>query len=78
MRSYAVVRFVIWLVSKALWRISFEGLENIPRTGSFVMAPIHRSWIDFGYASVTTRRPCLLYTSPSPRDKRQSRMPSSA
>ena len=23
-------------------------------------------------------RPCLLYTSPSPRDKRQSRMPSSA
>ena len=25
-----------------------------------------------------TSRPCLLYTSPSPRDKRQSRMPSSA
>ena len=24
------------------------------------------------------RKPCLLYTSPSPRDKRQSRMPSSA
>ena len=25
-----------------------------------------------------SRRSCLLYTSPSPRDKRQSRMPSSA
>ena len=25
-----------------------------------------------------TLGPCLLYTSPSPRDKRQSRMPSSA
>ena len=25
-----------------------------------------------------TYRGCLLYTSPSPRDKRQSRMPSSA
>ena len=25
-----------------------------------------------------TSNPCLLYTSPSPRDKRQSRMPSSA
>ena len=24
------------------------------------------------------RKTCLLYTSPSPRDKRQSRMPSSA
>ena len=31
-----------------------------------------------GRASVTTSRGCLLYTSPSPRDKRQSRMPSSA
>ena len=26
----------------------------------------------------TMRKTCLLYTSPSPRDKRQSRMPSSA
>ena len=39
-----------------------------------------------GYESPTSqvfsrnapRGPCLLYTSPSPRDKRQSRMPSSA
>ena len=28
--------------------------------------------------SATTYNTCLLYTSPSPRDKRQSRMPSSA
>ena len=27
---------------------------------------------------LTLAVPCLLYTSPSPRDKRQSRMPSSA
>ena len=27
---------------------------------------------------VVIATPCLLYTSPSPRDKRQSRMPSSA
>ena len=27
---------------------------------------------------VRTAKGCLLYTSPSPRDKRQSRMPSSA
>ena len=27
---------------------------------------------------ITSLSPCLLYTSPSPRDKRQSRMPSSA
>ena len=30
------------------------------------------------YYSITDSGFCLLYTSPSPRDKRQSRMPSSA
>ena len=29
-------------------------------------------------AALKERSGCLLYTSPSPRDKRQSRMPSSA
>ena len=31
---------------------------------------VKEEWLD--------KLPCLLYTSPSPRDKRQSRMPSSA
>ena len=31
-----------------------------------------------GYSTAPQCTPCLLYTSPSPRDKRQSRMPSSA
>ena len=28
--------------------------------------------------AATTQKPCLLYTSPSPRDPKTSRMPSSA
>ena len=32
----------------------------------------------FGTFGVKHRKPCLLYTSPSPRDQRGSRMPSSA
>ena len=32
----------------------------------------------YGMAQIAMTTPCLLYTSPSPRDKRQSRMPSSA
>ena len=35
------------------------------------------SIIDAGLGTAASRC-CLLYTSPSPRDKRQSRMPSSA
>ena len=34
--------------------------------------------VALGIALIAARNPCLLYTSPSPRDKRQSRMPSSA
>ena len=33
---------------------------------------------DYTPDEVERLRGCLLYTSPSPRDKRQSRMPSSA
>ena len=32
----------------------------------------------FGFVHLYNGQDCLLYTSPSPRDKRQSRMPSSA
>ena len=34
--------------------------------------------IKFDLIVLDIMMPCLLYTSPSPRDKRQSRMPSSA
>ena len=34
--------------------------------------------VDLQIPSGTQPNTCLLYTSPSPRDKRQSRMPSSA
>ena len=53
---YQIVRFLIWLVAKLLWRISFEGLHNVPKTGPFVLAPVHRSFIDFGLVSAVTRR----------------------
>ena len=36
-----------------------------------VLGPLH-------FDKNRLKYPCLLYTSPSPRDKRQSRMPSSA
>ena len=36
------------------------------------LTPVNAARVSFG------GRSCLLYTSPSPRDKRQSRMPSSA
>jgi 1-acyl-sn-glycerol-3-phosphate acyltransferase len=53
---YRIVRFLIWLIAKLYWRISFEGLDNVPAEGPFVLAPVHRSFIDFGLVSGVTRR----------------------
>ena len=42
------------------------------------MAKSYKDMTDAKFIVDAQGRPCLLYTSPSPRDKRQSRMPSSA
>ena len=52
----------------------FNGTNN---DGTCKSAPLTTSNVTVTY-SLTCDGTCLLYTSPSPRDKRQSRMPSSA
>ena len=47
--------------------------DPMPFAGQVEHLPNQQLW-----ARWFARDPCLLYTSPSPRDKRQSRMPSSA
>ena len=48
-----------------------EFLSDSNHRVSFVYTPKHSSWLN----QIET---CLLYTSPSPRDRQKSRMPSSA
>jgi 1-acyl-sn-glycerol-3-phosphate acyltransferase len=53
---YQLVRSLISLVSRAYWRLTIEGRENVPAAGAFVLAPVHRSFIDFALVSGVTRR----------------------
>jgi len=53
---YWVVRNLTSLVSRIYCRASYEGLENVPATGAFVLAPVHRSNLDFALMSVITKR----------------------
>jgi 1-acyl-sn-glycerol-3-phosphate acyltransferase len=54
---YRVVRVLLLTFSKTFWRARFEGTENIPATGAFVLAPVHRSNVDTPILSgITTRR----------------------
>ena len=54
-----------------------HGVFNMPKPGTIVrssISPSASTWL----VTIVFVWGCLLYTSPSPRDKRQSRMPSSA
>ena len=64
------------LLVRQLWQV---GITEVFADGSFVEDKDHPNDID-GYFVCDLGRlcTCLLYTSPSPRDRQKSRMPSSA
>jgi 1-acyl-sn-glycerol-3-phosphate acyltransferase len=53
---YAVARAACVGFCRLWFRMSVEGLENVPPTGPFVLAPVHRSNMDTPIVSVVTRR----------------------
>jgi 1-acyl-sn-glycerol-3-phosphate acyltransferase len=53
---YRFVRGLIAIVAKLLFRQTFEGRENIPKDTPFVLAPVHRSFLDFALVAPVTRR----------------------
>lgn len=55
--SYGCVRGLILLVAKLLGRVTVIGAEKIPVEGAFVLAPVHRSNVDFALASLVSKRP---------------------
>src|SRR5262245_55411648 len=52
---YSVIRAAILGAAKVLGRVQVDGTENVPE-GAFVLAPVHRSNIDFALASLVTKR----------------------
>ncbi|MBV8986646.1 MAG: 1-acyl-sn-glycerol-3-phosphate acyltransferase [Acidimicrobiia bacterium] len=53
---YRVVWLFLLALNKGFWRLKIVGKENLPATGPFVLAPVHRSFIDFALTSSITRR----------------------
>jgi 1-acyl-sn-glycerol-3-phosphate acyltransferase len=53
---YRFVRVLILGVAKLFGRIEIIGGEHIPKKGSFILAPVHRSNIDFALVSLVTKR----------------------
>ena len=58
--SYAIVRGAFLGLAKAYFRLEIHGAEHVPAHGPFVLAPIHRSNLDFILVA-TVRRPRMRY-----------------
>ena len=55
--SYAIVRGLILVFAKVFGRVRIHGQEKLPATGAFILAPVHRSNVDFALTSLVTTRP---------------------
>ena len=53
---YQVIRVLVVSICRSYCRMSVSGQANIPQTGPFILAPVHRSYIDTPIASGCTRR----------------------
>ena len=53
---YRIVRFLIEVFCRIYFRLRVFGSDNIPKTGAFILAPIHRSNVDTPIVSVVTKR----------------------
>ncbi|MCO6457358.1 MAG: MFS transporter [Pirellulaceae bacterium] len=57
---HASTRFVVWLLSRLLYRIRVHGLENIPADRGAVLAPNHISWLDGILLLLVCERPIRM------------------
>lgn len=53
---YAVCRFIAVGLSRVLCPGVISGMENLPKSGAYVIAPLHRSHADFLIVARVTRR----------------------
>lgn len=53
---YTVARAIVEGFCLLMWRVSVHGRENVPKHGPMVVAPVHRSNIDFLIAGCVVRR----------------------
>ncbi|HEX6236455.1 MAG TPA: lysophospholipid acyltransferase family protein [Acidimicrobiales bacterium] len=54
--AYAMLQALVVAVTKLWFRLEIVGREKVPAHGPFVLAPVHRSNIDFMLVGAVTRR----------------------
>jgi len=54
--AYQFMRGVCVAVCRLWNRLSIDGRQNVPKNGAFVLAPVHRSFLDTPISACVTRR----------------------
>ena len=63
------IRFVVWLLSHSLYKVSHDGLDNIPDRGSAMIVCNHVSYVDALMLGGAIRRPVRFIMSKDIYDK---------
>ncbi len=53
---YGTIRFIVIVICRVYLRLRIIDAHKIPKTGTFILAPSHRSTLDIPVAAATTRR----------------------
>jgi 1-acyl-sn-glycerol-3-phosphate acyltransferase len=54
---YRVLSGIARALARVYWRLEVVGVERVPVAGAFVVAPVHRSYVDFLLAGMSVGRP---------------------
>ena len=63
--GYRLLRGVFNLIMRLWFRPKVVGRQYVPTTGPVILAPVHRSFADFGFTSFCTKRKLFFMTKDS-------------
>jgi 1-acyl-sn-glycerol-3-phosphate acyltransferase len=63
--GYRLLRGTFNGIMRLWFRPKVVGLEHVPSTGPVILAPVHRSFADFGFTSFCTKRKLFFMTKDS-------------
>jgi 1-acyl-sn-glycerol-3-phosphate acyltransferase len=67
---YRIMRRIFTGVMWLLFRPKVVGRQNLPASGPVILAPVHRSFADFGFAAFCTKRKLFFMTKDSMWEKK--------
>ena len=68
--GYRIMRRIFTIAMWLLFRPKVVGKEHMPASGPVILAPVHRSFADFGFAAFCTNRKLFFMTKDSMWEKK--------